>query len=142
MNFFNWFSKPAPTPGVIEHKHVIIRAEVASPPSKDDLEYMIIWFEDLVMDLDMKILSGPHIKYVDAPGNRGMTGVCIIETSHIAMHVWDEVSPGLMQLDVYTCGSMNLDIIKQALEDFYPVKIEYKYLDREHGLTELGKGTL
>ena len=27
---------------------------------------------------------------VHMPGNRGITAVAIIETSHIAMHIWDE----------------------------------------------------
>jgi len=38
------------------------------------------------------------------PGNQGLTSVTIIETSHIAVHVWDEVSPALMQMDVYSCA--------------------------------------
>jgi len=151
MNLFAWllsfFGVGKPTaapasPAVIEHKHVIIRAEVNKPPTRFDTGFMGLWFQDLVSDLGMKILSGPHIEYVDVSGNKGLTGVCIIETSHIAMHVWDEVSPGLMQFDVYTCGKMDLQVIKDALLDFDPVKIEYKYLDREHGLNELGEGTL
>jgi S-adenosylmethionine/arginine decarboxylase-like enzyme len=47
----------------------------------------------------MKILIGPIAKYLDVPGNRGLTVAAIIETSHIVMHCWDECSPGLMQLD-------------------------------------------
>ena len=38
------------------------------------------------------------------PGNRGVTAFAIIETSHIAMHIWDEPNPALVQLDVYTCA--------------------------------------
>ena len=63
--------------------------------------------------------------------------ICIIETSHIAMHVWDEPSPALIQLDVYTCGSLDINIIFEELKQFEPVKVEYKYLDREHGLNEV-----
>ena len=29
------------------------------------------------------------------PGNRGITAVAIIETSHITMHIWDEPNPAL-----------------------------------------------
>lgn len=149
MAFFDWFreqlgfSAPDPMPladKVIQHKHVIVRAEVNDPPGKDDIGFMECWIQDLVDSLNMKILSGPYVKYVDMPGNRGLTAICIIETSHIAMHVWDEVFPALVQLDVYTCGKMNIDTIKDALDEFEPVKIEYKYLDREHDLTELEKG--
>ena len=53
------------------------------------------------------------------------------ETSHVAIHVWDEDNPSLIQLDVYTCGSLDKQIVLDALTQFDPVKIDYKYLDRE-----------
>ena len=71
------------------HKHLIIRTEVNNPPGKDKQEYIKDWFRTLVKDIDMKLLAGPYCEYVDVPGNEGLTCVCIIETSHIAMHVWD-----------------------------------------------------
>jgi S-adenosylmethionine/arginine decarboxylase-like enzyme len=95
------------------------------------------WLQELVDRIGMKVLSGPYAEYVHVPGNRGVTGLVIIETSHIAMHVWDEEQPGLMQLDVYTCGPLDPDIVFDALDEFVPVKVEYKYLDREHGLIEV-----
>ena len=60
----------------------------------------------------------------------------IIETSHIAMHVWDELDPALIQLDVYTCSSLDTDIVIQALQQFSPISIEHKYFDREYKLLE------
>jgi S-adenosylmethionine/arginine decarboxylase-like enzyme len=85
---------------------------------------------------------GPYAVYSDMVGNQGLTAVTIIETSHIAMHVWDEVEPGLMQLDVYTCSELNIDDVFEAIEEFEPVKVEYKYIDREYGLTLLDNGTI
>ena len=83
----------------------------------------------------MKILSGPHVARVDnVIGNIGCTGVVIIETSHIAVHFWEET--GLMQLDVYTCGEFNMQDIFTELECLEPTSIDWKYLDREHGLVE------
>jgi S-adenosylmethionine/arginine decarboxylase-like enzyme len=96
----------------------------------------------LVEQIDMKILMGPYSVYSDMVGNQGLTAVTIIETSHIAMHVWDEVDPGLMQLDVYTCSTLNIEDVFKALEQFEPVKVEYKYIDREYGLTLLDKGSI
>ena len=61
----------------------------------------------------------------------------IIETSHIALHCWDETDPGLLQLDVYTCGDLPTDIIFEEIKQFDPTKVEYKYLNRERGLTEI-----
>jgi len=75
---------------------------------------------------------------VRAEGNRGITGAAIIETSHIVMHIWDEVHPALMQFDVYSCGEFDPQIICQKIDnDFTVHKIEYKFLDREHDLKEI-----
>ena len=127
---------------MVVHKHLIIRAEVKQPPKAEEKSLMEHWFIKLIEDIDMKLLSGPHIKYVDVPGNKGMTGVCIIETSHIAMHVWDEPDPALIQLDVYTCGPINIGMVFDALHLFDPVKIEYKFLDREKNLTTVLEGNI
>jgi S-adenosylmethionine/arginine decarboxylase-like enzyme len=94
----------------------------------------------LVDKIDMKILMGPYAVYSDMVGNRGLTAVTIIETSHIAMHVWDEVDPALMQLDVYTCSTLDIEDVFDALKEFDPMMIEYKYIDREHDLTVLDHG--
>jgi S-adenosylmethionine/arginine decarboxylase-like enzyme len=86
----------------------------------------------------MKIFMGPYVKYCNMPGNRGITAVAIIETSHIAMHVWDEVSPALMQFDVYSCSELDPEeICKKIKKDFEITKIEYKFLNRETGLVDL-----
>lgn len=125
---------------IIKHKHCIIRAEIGSPPMQKDVEYVKQWFKELIEEIGMNILTGPFVEYLDKEGNRGMTGVCIIETSHIAMHIWDETNPGLMQLDVYTCGDLDVNKIFFKLKPFSPLKIEFKYLDRESNLKEVSAG--
>ena len=123
-----------------QHKHLIVRAECNSyPNSESQVESFLT---DIVSALEMKILSGPHVSYVDVGGNRGATGVVVIETSHCAIHIWDEVSPALIQLDIYTCGELDPEVIFHEIRNrFDPVKFEYKYLDREHGLQELSAGS-
>lgn len=117
------------------HKHLIIRAELDNPPK--DVLAIQDWLKALVEEIDMKILLGPFAVYCDMEGNRGLTVIAVIETSHIAMHVWDEEVPALMQLDVYTCSTLDPYEVIEALKEFEPAKIEMKYLDREHNLTEL-----
>lgn len=117
------------------HKHLIVRAEVNNPPK--DESFAIQWVSQLTSDIGMNILLGPFAKYLDVAGNRGLTVATIIETSHIVMHVWDEETPAMLQLDVYTCGHLNTDIIFEAINQFEPEKIEYKYLDRERSLIEV-----
>ena len=90
---------------LLVHKHLIIRAEAVKPPM--DEEILFNWLRDFIDSINMKVLMGPYIKYHDVPGNRGITGAAIIETSHIVMHVWDECNPALMQFDVYSCGEFD-----------------------------------
>jgi hypothetical protein len=51
--------------------------------------------------------------------------------------VWDAVSPGLMEFDVYTCSTLTPQDIIDEMQQFSPVKIEYFFIDREHSLTLL-----
>jgi S-adenosylmethionine/arginine decarboxylase-like enzyme len=120
---------------ILEHKHLIVRAELNNPPR--DATNIKLWMKHLVDKIGMKILMGPYAVYSDMEGNAGLTAVTIIETSHIALHVWDEVNPALMQLDVYTCSTLDINDVFSAIEFWGPTKIEYKYIDREHDLTLL-----
>jgi S-adenosylmethionine/arginine decarboxylase-like enzyme len=88
------------------------------------------WLKALIEAIDMKILNGPHATYLDKEGNRGVTAVCIIETSHIAMHVWDEESPALVQLDVYSCKDFDKKVVFDFLEMFEPTDKEWFMMDR------------
>ena len=117
------------------HKHIIIRSEVLNPPVCENIVSDQI--KVLIDQIGMKLLMGPYAKYVDIPGNRGLTVASIIETSHIVMHTWDECDPAIIQLDVYTCGSFDPNIVFEWLEQYQPTKIDYKYIDREFDLHEI-----
>jgi S-adenosylmethionine/arginine decarboxylase-like enzyme len=117
------------------HKHLIVRAEVRLPP-KDETRAKE-FLRELIQGINMKILFGPEARYVDIVGNRGLTCFAIIETSHVVMHTWDECDPAMIQLDVYTCGELNTDVVFDFLKQFDPIKIDYKYLDRETDLHEI-----
>ena len=115
------------------HKHLIIRAEANKVPT--DEEQLTKWLKDFIEFIGMKILMGPYVKYCKMEGNRGITGIAVIETSHIAIHIWDEPVPALIQMDVYSCADFDpYKIANKIKEDFNVVKIDYKYLNRETGL--------
>jgi len=121
---------------LLVHKHLIVRAEAVTPPT--DEEQLTEWMKEFVESINMKIFMGPYVKYCHMEGNRGITAVAIIETSHIAMHIWDEINPALMQFDVYSCGDLDVEAIcKKIKEDFNIKKIEYKFLNRETGLQDI-----
>ena len=86
----------------------------------------------------MKLSAGPYTTYVNKKGNKRVTSFAIIETSHIALHIWDETKLLLFQLDVYSCA----DFITQDVFDgvdimFKTIKMEYKFLDREKELVKV-----
>ena len=120
---------------MIVHKHIIIRAEVAKPLT--DKEETRRWIDELIEKIGMKKLAGPIVEYCEIPGNRGITSAAVIETSHIAMHVWDETDPGLLQLDVYSCSELPIDKVVEHIQVMEPVEIKYKVLDREKNLIVL-----
>tara|TARA_B100001989_G_C24525727_1_gene458546 strand:+ start:1343 stop:1708 length:366 start_codon:yes stop_codon:yes gene_type:complete len=118
---------------MVEHLHLIIRAEVSKPLKEEKSAEDFL--TNLIDTIGMKIMYGPVSRYCELKGNRGLTAFTIIETSHVALHIWDEVDPALLQLDVYTCGSLDLDIIFNHLQVFDPIKVDYKFLDRKNGFT-------
>lgn len=123
---------------ILEHKHLIVRAEVRNPPK--DTKKMEAWMSNMVSAIGMQELAAPRAIYSDMVGNRGLTCDVILNTSNAVIHTWDEVDPGLFMLDVYTCGALDPNVIFGLLEEFEPTKIEYMYIDREHGLKVLETG--
>ena len=115
------------------HQHIVVRSHVNKPPMS--AEEVKNWLKELISKIDMNILNGPHAVYSDKEGNRGVTGVCVIDTSHIAIHVWDEESPGLIQLDVYSCKAFDKEVVFKHFECFEPVSTEWFMLDRTDKLS-------
>ena len=110
------------------HKHLIIRAEVNEPiTSEKELKK---WLRDLVKIIKMKIIKGPYASYVSKEGNCGVTGIVMIETSHISIHIWDEPTPALVQCDVYSCAEFQQGEVIMHLGIMKPKKIEYMMVDR------------
>lgn len=126
---------------MIYHKHLLVNAKVnnAVKSEAQGIEFL----RDLVERIDMKIIKGPFSSYVNKEGNRGLTGVVMIETSHIAFHIWDEVRPGLVQFDLYTCGQLELDrVISIFKETFDVASLDYVLFDREHGFKVEAEGSI
>jgi S-adenosylmethionine/arginine decarboxylase-like enzyme len=117
---------------MIFHKHLLINAKVKNPMKH-------VWMaEDFLVDLikkiDMKIIQGPFASYVDKPGNRGLTAIVMIETSHVAFHIWDEMDPSLVQFDLYTCGELNLPVVfDEFTKAFNLIELDYQLFDRAEG---------
>lgn len=126
---------------MLYHKHLLVNAKVKNPINTE--EQGIEFLKDLVSQIDMKIIKGPFASYVDKDGNRGLTAIVMIETSHIAFHIWDEVDPGLIQFDLYTCGQLDLDKVMSIFKNTFDVQsLDYVLFDREHGFKVEANGSL
>jgi len=123
------------------HKHLLINAKIDKPFTS---AYQGIDFlKELVDKIDMKIIQGPYASYVNKIGNRGLTAVVMIETSHIAFHIWDEKNPALIQFDLYTCGSLQVKKVLDAFIDTFEVNtMDWVLFDRENGFVKEQDGRL
>lgn len=125
-----------------DHKHLIVRALTNRFPR--DVDELKKWIVDLVEKIDMELAKGlpnnPSVYYCSQEGNTGLTGFAIIETSHIAIHIWDEVEPNLVQMDVYSCSLFDPETVFEHFSCFDPVEIQYKYIDRNDELVETKNG--
>jgi S-adenosylmethionine/arginine decarboxylase-like enzyme len=118
------------------HNQLLVNGYSRNPIK--NIDNAIKWMADLVESIDMKIIQGPYASYVEKEGNRGLTCVVMIETSHIALHVWDETDPGEIQFDLYTCGELDVDkILKNLSENLGLFDYNYMVLERATGFNVL-----
>ena len=113
---------------MLVHHELVVNARLLDPP-KDPI-YIEGWLRTLIEKIGMKILLGPYAVYSEMPGNRGLTVITAIETSSITLHVWDEDKPGHLRLNVYSCAEFDKNTIFEAVQEFNPTHIDYKFLDR------------
>lgn len=118
------------------HNQLLINGYSDTPPT--DEAFIKQWMEDLVKQIDMKIIQGPYTAYVTKEGNRGLTAIVMIETSHIALHVWDEDQPGMIQFDLYTCSTLPVESVIDNLKTNLGLKdYSYMVIERAQGFNIL-----
>lgn len=119
---------------MLEHKHLLLRGKILNPPK--NIEEFSEWIQLLVTKIDMKILMGPFTVYSDMIGNRGITSITVIETSHISAHVWDESDPALIELDVFSCKDFDPSVVVDHMKEFGLTHINFRMFDRTKSLKE------
>ena len=112
------------------HSHYIVRARISNPPT--DKLSLNKWVEDVVEAVDMKVVSGPMSYYSHDVGNQGFTSVAILDFSHIAIHVWDEESPALLEFDLFSCKTFDINRVLNMIDEAYGL-LSYvdMYVDRD-----------
>ena len=114
------------------HKHLLLRGMILDAPTSEQV--VIDWLREFVDKIGMKVVQGPFASMITEEGNRGLTASVMIETSHIAFHIWDEMEPSLIQFDLYTCSELNSSYVFKELEKFFNfTEYQYMILDRQTG---------
>lgn len=84
----------------------------------DDEEAVENFLRDLVAELDMKMLVEPIIKRVDnEEEGRGVTGICVITTSHISCHFDDQGRCGY--IDIFSCRQFDPKLAINLVEETF-----------------------
>jgi S-adenosylmethionine/arginine decarboxylase-like enzyme len=128
-----------------QHNHLLINAKsYANCMTKSTLtnkRKMKEWLTKLVQEIGMNKVAGPFVRYIDKPGNKGLTAVVMIETSHIALHVWDEPVPAHIQFDIYTCSGLDVySTLAKIVEELSIDEISWIFFDREFGFKNVLSG--
>jgi len=113
----------------VEHKHLLINATFQKTPFVST-EFTSNWIREIVSKIDMEILYAPRAVRCDKLNNEGISAFCLITTSHISLHSWEKTDPNLVQLDIYSCKDFDVNIILDDLNNFNPIDLKYKFLDR------------
>ena len=112
-----------------EHKHVIVRAYVNNPPT--DETTLSEWCTGVISSVGMKCVCGPHMVYSEMEGNKGYTAIAVLDFSHLAIHCWDEISPALIEFDLFSCKDFDVNIVLTKLNQFGIVSYSTLIVDRD-----------
>jgi S-adenosylmethionine/arginine decarboxylase-like enzyme len=111
------------------HLHVVISATVRNPPRT--VAAMDAWLLETVAAVNMKVLMGPFSTRCETAGNVGVTGIVVIETSHLSCHCWEEASEPFMNVDLYSCATFKPDDVVQTIRKHFDASaVTVLFIDR------------
>lgn len=112
-----------------QHKQVIVRAYVNQPPTES--EQLSDWCRRVISAVGMKVIGGPITVYSEMDGNKGFTSVAILDFSHLAIHTWDEISPALIEFDLFSCKDFDCQLVVNMLNEFQLSSYSIMEVDRD-----------
>lgn len=130
----------------LKHKQLIMSLKVKYPPKDHEEVEALLSF--IIKRIGMNIAhadtlpKNPMAYFCDMTGNRGVTGVGILETSHTAIHVWEEEYPAKLEFDLYSCSEFDVEHIVNMMNTFEIVEGNFYVLDRDEGLKIIDEGKI
>lgn len=129
-----------------DHRHLVLNAHGLAWPVVSAAA-LSEWLLSVVAAVGMKVLDGPHAVRCDTPGNEGVTGTVVIETSHASIHIWeskDAAADGpFLRFDLYSCKTFGTGAVARLLIDaFGPAFMSWHVVDRNgRGLELIEEGS-
>jgi S-adenosylmethionine/arginine decarboxylase-like enzyme len=111
-----------------DHKHLIVNCLISKPPT--DVSVVNDWLSRLVVKIDMQQLMAPRSIRCMTEGNEGITGDVVIETSHVAIHIWEKSEIPMIRLCLYSCKYFNEQHVFEMLDEFGILEYGSILLDR------------
>lgn len=121
---------------ILKHELLIVRGEYLDTIT-DNLAAEK-WLLSLVGAIGMNVLVGPFSVYSTMPGNTGITAGVILSTSHCVLHTFEDEGHSVVQLDLYSCASIDIDIVLAKIAEFFNTyKLEHKFIERDKSFNVL-----
>lgn len=96
--------------------HIIIDANQVPDGPLSDMEGLKKFLTDLPGMIGMHVLEGPVIAE-GIPENPGLSGLVIIDYSHISIHTFTEFKQALV--DIFSCKPYDQEVAKKAVLDYF-----------------------
>ena len=102
-----------------KYNHLIIDGLECDKQKLDDYGTIKKLLDELPEKIAMKRLSKPMI-WRGSPHLPGLTGVVVIETSHIAFHTFTDT--GKVNIDLYSCKDFDNDMVVNEFRNAFGIK--------------------
>lgn len=103
----------------MNYNHLIIDGLDCDPKKLDDEKRIKDLLDTLPGKIKMKPLSGPLI-FRGADHLPGLTGVVVIETSHIAFHTFTDENK--VNIDIYSCKDFDNQMVLDEFRKAFGIK--------------------
>jgi len=133
--------------GAIAGLHLLVDGAVKDPEvfTESCLHELMV---QLVLDLNMELIDGPRFKHVELDPTKlenisfqdegGISGYCMISTSHISIHVWPLRKAFMM--DVFSCTEFNAEVAERTIRKYLnPTSMDVQSISRSPEFRRLSK---
>jgi S-adenosylmethionine/arginine decarboxylase-like enzyme len=119
----------------------MINADTAFPiTNKRQLRRFL---KDVAETIGVHRLGGTRVRYSRRAGARGLIGSLMLDTSHISVHIFDEPVPAHIRIDVYTSGSLDVELtILKIVNDLKIDDIQWLHYNRTSGFNLRAEGSM